>query len=165
MISDRGFKNIRKILLPIDGSVTSMKAARYGISLATKFKSDLIGLTVIDLTSLPYGYVLIQAGTRSQEEEVLEEKRREAKKWLEEVERSMLDVLKETEDKKGKFRSEILEDPFSKVENAIIEYAENENVDLIVMGSRGRSRLRRALLGSVASALLLYARCPVLIVR
>jgi nucleotide-binding universal stress UspA family protein len=165
MISDRGFKNIRKILLPIDGSVTSMKAARYGISLATKFKSDLIGLTVIDLTSLPYGYVLIQAGTRSQEEEVLEEKRREAKKWLEEVERSMLDVLKETEDKKGKFRSEILEDPFSKVENAIIEYAENENVDLIVMGSRGRSRLRSALLGSVASALLLYARCPVLIVR
>jgi nucleotide-binding universal stress UspA family protein len=165
MISDRGFKNIRKILLPIDGSVTSMKAARYGISLATEFKSDLIGLTVIDLTSLPYGYVLIQAGTRSQEEEVLEEKRREAKKWLEEVERSMLDVLKETEDKKGKFRSEILEDPFSKVENAIIEYAENENVDLIVMGSRGRSRLRRALLGSVASALLLYARCPVLIVR
>jgi nucleotide-binding universal stress UspA family protein len=163
MISDRGFKNIRKILLPIDGSVTSMKAARYGISLATKFKSDLIGLTVIDLTSLPYGYILIQAG--SQEEKVLEEKRREAKKWLEEVERSMLDVLKETEDKKGKFRSEILEDPFSKVENAIIEYAENENVDLIVMGSRGRSRLRRALLGSVASALLLYAGCPVLIVR
>jgi nucleotide-binding universal stress UspA family protein len=165
MISNRGFKNIRKILLPIDGSVTSMKAARYGISLAMKFKSDLIGLTVIDLTSLPYGYILIQAGTRSQEEEVLEEKRREAKKWLEEVERSMLDVLKETEDKKGKFRSEILEDPLSKVENAIIEYAENENVDLIVMGSRGRSRLRRALLGSVATALLLYARLPVLIVR
>jgi nucleotide-binding universal stress UspA family protein len=165
MISNRGFKNTRKILLPIDGSVTSMKAARYGISLATRFKSDLIGLTVIDLMSLPYGYVLIQAGTRSQEEDVLEEKRREAKKWLEEVERAILDVLKETEDTKGKFRSEILEDPFSKVENAIIEYAENENVDLIVMGSRGRSRLRRTLLGSVASAVLSYARCPVLIVR
>ena len=165
MISNRGFKNIRKILLSIDGSLTSMKAARYGISLVTKFKSDLIGLTVIDLMSLPYGYVLIQAGTRSQEKDLLKEKRREAKKWLEEVERSMLDVLKEREDTKGKFRSEILEDPFSKVENAIIEYAENENVDLIVMGSRGRSRLRRALLGSVASAVLLYARCPVLIVR
>jgi nucleotide-binding universal stress UspA family protein len=164
MISNRGIKNIRKILLLIDGAVPSMKAARYGISLATKFKSDLIGLTVIDLMSLPYGYLLIQPGTRSQVD-VLEEKRREAKKWLEEVERSMLDNLKETEDTKTKFRAEILEDPFSKVENAIIKFAENENVDLIVMGSRGRSGFRRTLLGSVASAVLSHARCPILIVR
>lgn len=98
-------------MLPIDGSVTSMKAARYGISLARKFASDLIGLTVIDLMSLPYGYFLIQPGTLSNDN-VLEEKRREAKKWLEEVERSMLDILKEYT--KGKFRSEILEDPFSR---------------------------------------------------
>jgi nucleotide-binding universal stress UspA family protein len=97
--------------------------------------------------------------------DVLEEKRRESKKWLEEVERSILDLLKDTKDIKGKFRSEILEDPFSKVENAIIKYAENENVDLIVMGSKGRSGFKRTLLGSVASAVLSYARCPVLVVR
>lgn len=126
MIYDKRMKNIKKILLPIDGSTPSMKAARYGISLAIKFRSDLVGLTVIDLMSLPYGYFLIQPGTRSQVD-VLEEKRRESKKWLVEVERSMLNVLKEMEDTRGKFRSEILEDPFSKVENAIIKYAENEN--------------------------------------
>jgi nucleotide-binding universal stress UspA family protein len=164
MIYDKKMKNIKKILLPIDGSTPSMKAARYGISLAIKFRSDLVGLTVIDLMSLPYGYFLIQPGTRSQVD-VLEEKRRESKKWLVEVERSMLNVLKEMEDTRGKFRSEILEDPFSKVENAIIKYAENENVDLIVMGSKGRSGIKRTLLGSVASAVLSYARCPVLIVR
>jgi nucleotide-binding universal stress UspA family protein len=141
-----------------------MKAARYGINVATKIKSDLIGLTVIDLMSLPYQYLLNQPGTPLHED-VLEEKRREAKKWLEEVERSVLDNLKRTEDTKAKYRSEILEDPFSKVENAIIKYAENENVDLVVMGSRGRSGLRRTLLGSVASAVLSYARCPVLVVR
>jgi nucleotide-binding universal stress UspA family protein len=164
MIYDKRMKNIKKILLPIDGSTPSMKAARYGISLAIKFRSDLVGLTVIDLMSLPYGYFLIQPGTRSQVD-VLEEKRRESKKWLVEVERSMLNVLKEMEDTSGKFRSEILEDPFSKVENAIITYAENENVDLIVMGSKGRSGIKRTLLGSVASAVLSYARCPLLIVR
>lgn len=164
MIVNRGIKNTRKILLPIDGSVPSMKAARYGINVATKIKSDLIGLTVIDLMSLPYEYLLNQPGTPLHED-VLEEKRREAKKWLEEVERSVLDNLKRTEDTKAKYRSEILEDPFSKVENAIIKYAENENVDLVVMGSRGRSGLRRTLLGSVASAVLSYARCPVLVVR
>jgi nucleotide-binding universal stress UspA family protein len=164
MLYDKRMKNIKKILLPIDGSTPSMKAARYGISLAIRFRSDLVGLTVIDLMSLPYGYFLIQPGTRSQVD-VLEEKRRESKKWLVEVERSMLDVLKERENTRGKFRSEILEDPFSKVENAIIKYAENENVDLIVMGSKGRSGFKRTVLGSVASAVLSCVRCPVLIVR
>jgi nucleotide-binding universal stress UspA family protein len=164
MIVDKGIKNTKKILLPIDGSVPSMKAALYGISVATKIKSDLIGLTVIDLMSLPYEYLLNQPGTPSHED-VLEEKRREAKNWLEEVERSVLDNLKKKEDIKARYRSEILEDPFSKVENAIIKYAENENVDLVVMGSRGRSGLRRTLLGSVASAVLSYAQCPVLVVR
>jgi nucleotide-binding universal stress UspA family protein len=151
MMSNTRIKNIRKILLPIDGSATSMKAARYGIGLASTFASDLIGLTVIDLMSLPYGSFLIQPGTRSHDN-ILEEKRREARKWLDEVEKSMLDVLKKAEYVKGKFRSEIIEDPFSKV-------------DLIVMGTRGRSGFRGMLLGSVASAVLAYARCPVMIVR
>ena len=164
MISNRGIRNIRKILLSIDGSVTSMRAARYGISLAMRFKSDLIGLTVIDLMSLPYGSFLVPPGTHSQDN-ILEEKRREARKWLDEVEKSMLDVLKKAEYVKGKFRSEIIEDPFSKVENAILNHAESENVDLIVMGTRGRSGFRGMLLGSVASAVLAYARCPVMIVR
>ena len=165
MISNRGIRNIRTILLSIDGSVTSMRAARFGISLAMRFKSDLIGLTVIDLMSLPYGYFVSETGTRSHEDDVLEEKRMEAKKKLEEVERSMLDALKEAEDTKIRFRSEILEDPFSKVEKVIVDFAEKENVDLIVMGSRWRSGFRRSLLGSVALAVLSYARCPVLIVR
>ena len=164
MISNTKIKNIRKILLPIDGSVTSMKAARYGISLATKFGSALIGLTVIDLMSLPYGYFLTQPGTRSHDN-ILEVKRKEAKKWLGEVESLTLDILKETEYPKGKFRSEILEDPYSKVENAIIKFAESESIDLIVIGSKGRTGFKRTLLGSVASAVLSYARCPVLTVR
>lgn len=84
MISDNRIKHIRKILLLIDGSTPSMKAARYGISLAIKLRSDLVGLTVIDLMSLPYGYFLNQSGTRSKVD-VLEEKRKKSKKWLEEV--------------------------------------------------------------------------------
>jgi nucleotide-binding universal stress UspA family protein len=64
-----------------------------------------------------------------------------------------------------RYRSEIIEDPFSRVENAIVNYAETENVDLIVMGTRGRSGLKRSLLGSVASGVLTYAHCPVMVVR
>jgi nucleotide-binding universal stress UspA family protein len=164
MTSKSKMKNIKKIMLPIDGSVTSMKAARHGISLAMKFKSDLIAVTVIDLMSLPYGDFLTQPGTPLHSK-FLEEQRSEAKKWSDEVERLMLAVLTEAESSEVKFRSEIIEDPFSRVENAIINYAESENVDLIVMGTRGRSGFRRILIGSVASGVLSYARCPVMIIR
>ena len=164
MISKTRLKKIRKIMLPIDGSATSMKAARIGISLSKKFRSDLIGLTVIDLMSLPYGYFLTQPGTRSHDN-ILEEKRTEAKKWLDKIERSMLEAVGESQASKGQFRSEIIEDPFSRVESAIINYAESEGVDLIVMGTRGRSSFKRILLGSVASGVLSYAHCPVMTVR
>jgi nucleotide-binding universal stress UspA family protein len=164
MIFKKHVEKIKKILLPVDGSTTSMKAARIGISLSKKFRSDLIGLTVIDLMSLPYGYFLTQPGTSSHDD-ILKGKKREAKKWLDEVEKSLLETLNEEGSNAVKFRSEIIEDAFSRVENAIVNYAETESVDLIVMGTRGRSGLKRTLLGSVASGVLSYSRCPVMIVR
>jgi nucleotide-binding universal stress UspA family protein len=155
---------IKKIKLPIDGSVTSIKAARFGISLSKKYRSELIALTVLDLMSLPYGYVLTRPGTRLHDN-ILEEKRREAKKWLDEVEKSFVNGLIGSEVTEARFRSEIIEDPSSTVEWVIINYAERESVDLIVMGTRGKSGFKRSLLGSVASGVLSYAHCPVMIIR
>ena len=132
---------IKKTMLPIDGSVTSMKAARIGTSLSKKYRSELIGLTVLDLMSLPYGYVLTQSGTRLHDN-ILEEKRREAKKWLE-VETSFVNGLIESEVTEARFRSEIIEDLSSTVDWAIINYAERESVDLIVMGTRGKAGFKR----------------------
>lgn len=51
------------------------------------------------------------------------------------------------------------------VEAAIIEYAEEQHVDLIVMGTRGKSGLKKLLLGSIASAVVTYAGCPVMVVK
>jgi nucleotide-binding universal stress UspA family protein len=48
---------------------------------------------------------------------------------------------------------------------AIVDYAENENVDLIVIGSRGRSGFKKLLLGSTASGVVTYVTCPVMIVK
>jgi nucleotide-binding universal stress UspA family protein len=157
-------KNIKKIMLPIDGSETSMKAARIGISLAKKFGSDLIGLTVVDLMSLPYGYFLTQPGT-SLHDDMLKEKRAEAKRWLDKVEKFTLNASEKSQAVETKYRSEIIEDPYSRVETEIVNYAESEGVDLIVMGTRGRSGFKRILLGSVASGVLLYAHCPVMTVQ
>lgn len=47
----------------------------------------------------------------------------------------------------------------------IVDYAENNNIDLLVIGTRGRSGVRRLLLGSVASGVVTYAHCPVLVIK
>ena len=52
-----------------------------------------------------------------------------------------------------------------RAEEEIVELAEEIGAGLIVMGSRGHGRLRRALLGSVTDAVVRHAHCPVTIVR
>jgi nucleotide-binding universal stress UspA family protein len=48
---------------------------------------------------------------------------------------------------------------------AIVEYAEKNRVDLIVTGTKGRSGFTKLLLGSVASGVVTYASCPVMVVK
>ena len=49
--------------------------------------------------------------------------------------------------------------------NQIVEYAEKNDIDLIVMGTHGRSGLEKMWLGSVTEKVLRQAHCPVLVVR
>jgi nucleotide-binding universal stress UspA family protein len=51
------------------------------------------------------------------------------------------------------------------VDYVILEYAEKEGVDLIVIGTRGRSGLSKIVLGSVASGIVTYSHSPVLVVK
>jgi nucleotide-binding universal stress UspA family protein len=51
------------------------------------------------------------------------------------------------------------------ISGGIIDYVEDNNIDLIVIGSRGRSEFKKLLLGSVASHIVTYAHCPVLVVK
>ncbi|MCW2277192.1 universal stress protein family protein [Heliophilum fasciatum] len=48
---------------------------------------------------------------------------------------------------------------------AICEYAEEHNMDLIIIGSRGMGEIKSLLLGSISDRVLHLAKCPVLIVR
>lgn len=49
--------------------------------------------------------------------------------------------------------------------SSILYYAEKENVDLIVVGTRGHSGIKKLLLGSIALGLVTYASCPVTVVK
>jgi nucleotide-binding universal stress UspA family protein len=147
------------IMVAIDGSETSMRAAEYGVAMTKNIKNkqtQLIGITILDLGRLSYSFFVAAPSYGSKE---LEEKRQEAKMWLNRV-----DQLSK-ENSVPQFKSEIIEDVVSRIGGAIVKYAENEKVDLIVVGTRGRSSLKRMLIGSVASDILHYAHCPVMIVK
>ncbi len=157
-------KNFSKILVAIDGSENSMKAAVYAIDIAKKDKSQLIALTVIDISTLRrVSSSFITAPTYGLKE--LEEKRKEAQQSLDKVEKLASKENNTNNDNNIQFKSEITEDPTSRVGSAIVDYAERENIDLIAVGTRGRTGFKKMLLGSVASDVVTYAHCLVMVVK
>lgn len=152
-------KTFFKILVAIDGSEQSMLAAEYAIDIANNQKTNvqMMAITVIELAKLNLS-TFIAAPTYGLED--LEEKRKQATQWLSKIEKLVQDKGKNIE-----FKSDILENPTLKVSSLIINQAESENVNLIVVGNRGRQGFKRLLLGSVASDIVTYAHCPVLVVK
>ena len=155
---------LSKILVAIDGSQASMKAAECAIAMAEKegnqqneeMTVELIGLTVLDV-SKPRGFLssFIAAPTYGLKE--LEQERSAAKQWME-------NIRQKVKDKKVSFRSEVIDGVIS-AEATIVDYAESQNINLIVVGTRGRSGFSKVLLGSVASKVVTYAHCTVLVVK
>lgn len=152
-------KRFTKILVPIDGSANSMKAVEYGIDLAQIYGCELVALHVLYSQSGFAFHTETVTGTitTSSLEDLNIEARREAEKWFDEV----YDIA---EKNRIKIKTEVVLTVISIVE-AILSYAEKERVDLIVVGSKGRSGWRKLILGSVASGISTYSHCPVLIVK
>ena len=150
---------IRKILVPVDGSSASMKALQYAAHLAELETSDAELIVLHVLEDIKQGGAIgLQAkyGNVRLVEGFKKARKKAALEWLKQIE--------EAARKKGiPLKSEVL-DGDSKVE-IIIDYANENSVDLIVMGSRGLTGFKRLLLGSVANAVVSNARCPVMVVR
>ena len=141
-------RKFSKVLVAVDGSEYSMNAAEYAISITKEYGSQLIALHVITSD------VITIASTFSPQ---MEEIKKNAQEYFDKIRR------------KGEanwdipLRTELIAS--SSVVGGIIDFAEKENIDLIVVGTRGRSGLKRLLLGSVASGIVNYAHCPVMIVK
>ena len=150
------YERFSKILVAIDGSEASMDAANYAVEMARKDNANLIGLTVLDLSKPRYLTAsFIAAPTYGLRE--LQGLKEHAQKWLD-------NVATLAHKSNIQFKSQIIEDSLS-VESSILDYAENENIDLIVIGTRGMSGFKKMLLGSVASKIVSYSSCPVLVVK
>jgi nucleotide-binding universal stress UspA family protein len=148
---------ISKIMVGIDGSEQSINAADYAIAIAKRHDAEMIAVNA--LTS-DIGYAYSSPGVESPPltiREIILLAEDEVKKWFNDI--------KEKADKSGiRLRSEIIMAKRSAV-STMLDYAEEQKIDLIVVGTRGRSGIKKMLLGSVASGLVTFAACPVLVVK
>jgi nucleotide-binding universal stress UspA family protein len=141
---------LKKILVPTDFSECSNAALKYGIELSRAFDASLHLLHVVeDPNTSPWaceGFPL-----------------------------SLVDVLDHFQDESrkrllgsipiGDLGRVVVSCPIACPVPEILRYAEQESVDLIVMGTHGRGLVAHALLGSVAERVVRRASCPVLTVR
>ncbi len=154
-------ENISKILVAIDGSPLSMAAAEDAIEIARKNKSQLIVLYVIDFYKYPYMISSTILAPTFGMEKYMEEKK-EAEKWMETIKEKYKQNTGDAGTKN--LKTEIVEGT-KPVAATIVEYSEYEKVDLIVIGSRGRTGFKKMLIGSVSLEVVKYAHCSVLVKR
>ena len=141
-----------KILLATDGSEEASLAATTASGLATRTGSELHVLTVGP--EYPY-YELPDYPARF--EEVIEAQRRETREVLDEQVRKIEESGATVEEA----RLEMGIPPG----RAIVHLGEELGAGIIVVGSRGRGTMKRAVMGSVSSSVVHHAHCPVLVVR
>ncbi|MEO9319855.1 MAG: universal stress protein [Nitrososphaera sp.] len=145
------------IIVPLDGSEQSMRAAKSAVMVAAKYGASVTAVYVVNIDQYLQSFGLYRLSYPDVVKKKIEEAEAEAKGWFAEIQNIA--------DRAGvSFSHHVIDTPHSVVA-AIIEYAENEKASLIVIGTRGRSGFKKLLLGSVASGVVTYATCPVLVVR
>ena len=136
-----------------------MKAIDYAVNVAEKYKSEIIALHVLYSQSGFAFHKETVAGTitSSSLNDLNLEAKQEAEKWFKEIN-------KRAEKMNVQIKTEVVFTVISIVEG-ILTHAEKENIDLIIIGSKGKSGWKKLIVGSVASGISTYAHCPILIVR
>ncbi len=137
-----------RIIVAIDGSEVSMRAAEHAARIAKQDGAVLSALHVVPAPPFEVQGEIADSYANA---------RKKAKTWMKAVEdiamRNGLGI-----------KTEVLVGA-SSVVDAILGYAETTKADLIVTGTRGTTPSKRIVVGSVASGLVEYANCAVLVIR
>ena len=144
-----------RILVPTDGSDTAETAVEHALDLADQYGADVHALYVVDTDSMSLTLGAeqvdrIRAGQWGEMDEVRERAEAATEAVVERARERGLDVVEHVS--------------AGRPHSLIASYAEDNDIDLIVMGSHGRSGIKRTLLGSVTERTLRSTTIPVLVV-
>ena len=149
---------INKILVPIDGSVHSDRALSYALDLAEKYSAEIKLLSVAQPV-VAMGVVVLTQPMMSPASTTI---------YVKEIEAAHDKMLAEASKKVKEAKPEIKitkQLVNGRPADMIVEIANKENFDLIVMGSRGAGGIKEFFLGSVSDRVADEARCPILLVK
>ena len=154
MITDKAArkKTFSKILVAIhESSKSADKAVDYATRIAKDYNAILVVLYV----------VRTQTNSEAVTPSHVVDFKKQAQAYLTDISEK---IHKNNESENiVKVKTEIIAS--IKVAHAIADYAKDKHIDLIVVGPRGRSKLKSLVLGSVTSDVVRLANCPVLTVR
>jgi nucleotide-binding universal stress UspA family protein len=145
-----GFK---KVLIAFDGSDHAMNAFAVAEELAKRYSAQLI---VLSAAELPFPYLMPRVAPA----DITAIREYATDDVKSKVDNLALQARNDGVDAKG----EVLDKGGSPVK-VILDFADEEGVDLIVAGTRGLGGFEKMLLGSVSSGLVSHAHCDVLVVR
>ena len=149
---------IRRILVAVDGSKPSIDASVQAIDIAKRFDAELIALYVVS-PDIRYNYLedVITPGLPRAMKDVMMIAMQKGAKHVDKVKQK-------ASEKNVKVKTDVVIG-ISSVVKEIVDYAEKNRIDMIVIGSRGLSGIKKMLLGSVANGVVTYAHCPVLVAK
>ena len=151
-------KTFSKILVAVDelktSTATTNRAIDYAVSIAQDYNARLIILHVIRADVRVHGI--------NPPRHVIEMKKEAESSFAKMIEKIHQGAAKRNEETL-QIKTDIIASV--RIADAIVSYAKDKHVDLIVAGTRSRNKIRSALLGSVASDVITSAHCPVLIAK
>jgi nucleotide-binding universal stress UspA family protein len=152
-------KTFSKILVAVDelkkSTASTNRAIDYAVNMAQDYDAQLIILYVIRADPRVHGI--------NPPSHVIEMKKEAESSFA-----KIIEKIHETDSNKNKDRTlQVKTDIVAslRIADAIVNYAKDKHIDLIVTGTRGRNKLTSAFLGSVASDVIISAHCPVLIAK
>ena len=149
---------IRKILVAVDGSKPSLDASVQAIDISKRLNAEMTAIYVVS-PDIRYNYL----------EDTITPRLPRALKdvmmiAMQTGEKHLDKVKQKAREKDVRVKTDVIIG-ISSVVKEIVEYAEKNKIDMIVIGSRGLSGIKKMLLGSVANGVVTYAHCPVLVAK
>ncbi len=142
---------IKNILVPVDGSQQSVKAFNAALDLAKKYGAKISLLTCFEKENISAWCI-----NKEMHRKIIKDAEKFAMGFISKLE-------KRAKDESVSLSVHVIET--KSVSKQIINFATSEKIDLIVMGSHGRTGFDQFVLGSVSNAVCHSAKCPVLIIK
>lgn len=137
------------ILVPIDGSSAADRALSYAISLAEAYSARLTLVYIVDLNAHMSAFEQVSGGGYIPEE----------------IKQKGYAILRDAERRIPTGLTADIRLDIGNPARRILDHADDVSSDLIVMGSRGLSKAKQIILGSVSQNIMIRAKCPVMIIR